>query len=33
MDSHWHDAIKRGDAAAVRDLLEGGADVDARDRS
>jgi uncharacterized protein len=32
MDSFWYDAIKRGDVAAVRDLLHRGADVDARDR-
>ena len=32
MDAFWHDAIERGDAAAVRDLLDRGADVDLRDR-
>jgi ankyrin repeat protein len=32
MDPFWQDAIKRGDADAVRDLFAQGADVDARDR-
>jgi ankyrin repeat protein len=32
MDAAWEDAIKRGDAHALRDLLAGAADVDARDR-
>ena len=32
MDVVWEDAIKRGDVANVRDLLERGIDVDARDR-
>jgi len=32
MNSSWEEAIKRGDADAVRKLLEGGADANARDR-
>lgn len=32
MDAGWEDAIKRGDAKDVRDLLDRGTDVDARDR-
>jgi uncharacterized protein len=32
MDAGWEDAITRGDAGAVRDLLDRGATVDARDR-
>ena len=32
MDAGWQDAIKRGDVQEVRDRLDGGADVDARDR-
>ena len=32
MDAAWQDAIKRGDAETVLDLLGRGADVDARDR-
>jgi ankyrin repeat protein len=32
MDAVWEDAIKRGDLGIIRDLLERGADVDARDR-
>ena len=32
MDAEWEDAIKRGDVRCVRDLLDRGADVDARDR-
>jgi hypothetical protein len=32
MNSAWEEAIKRGDAHAVRKLLEGGEDADARDR-
>ena len=32
MDAAWEDAIKRGDVQIVLDLLERGADVDARDR-
>ena len=32
MDSDWADAIGLCDAGAVRELLERGADVDARDR-
>jgi len=32
MDAAWEDAIKRGDVRIVRDLLERGVDVDARDR-
>ncbi len=32
MDTVWEDAIKRGDARIISDLLERGADVDARDR-
>jgi len=31
MDADWEDAIKRGDIQRVRDLLDRGADVDARD--
>ena len=31
MDSCWEEAIKRGDVQRVRDLLERGTDVDARD--
>jgi ankyrin repeat protein len=32
MDTGWEDAIKRGDVQDVRNLLDRGADVDARDR-
>lgn len=32
MDPFWGDAIERGDATAVRELPERGADVNARDR-
>ena len=32
MDAVWEDAIRRGDAALVRELLGRGMDVDARDR-
>jgi len=32
MDAAWEDAVKRGDARIVRDLLGQGTDVDARDR-
>src|ERR1700686_2436811 len=32
MDAGWEDAIKRGDVQDVRDRLNRGADVDARDR-
>ena len=32
MDAGWEDAIKRGDVQGVRDLLDRGTDVDARDR-
>ena len=32
MDAFWADAIKRGDAQIVLDLLERGTDEDARDR-
>ena len=32
MDADWEDAIKRGDLQRVRDLLDRGADLDARDR-
>jgi ankyrin repeat protein len=32
MDAGWEDAIKRGDVQDVRDLLDRGTDVDARDR-
>jgi uncharacterized protein len=32
MDSSWEDAIKRGDVDAVRELLQHGVDVNARDR-
>jgi len=32
MDPIWESAIERGDAAEIRDLLERGADPDARDR-
>ena len=32
MDAAWEDAIKHGDIQIVRDLLEQGIDVDARDR-
>jgi uncharacterized protein len=32
MDAFWNDAIARGDAASVGDLLRRGANVDARDR-
>jgi ankyrin repeat protein len=32
MDARWEDAILRGDVQDVCDLLERGADVDARDR-
>ena len=32
MDADWEDAIKRGDAEDVRDLLDRGKDVNARDR-
>jgi ankyrin repeat protein len=32
MDARWEDAIKRGDVQRVRDLLDRGAAVDARDR-
>ena len=32
MDPFWYDAIERGDAVVVRDLLHRGADADARDR-
>lgn len=32
MDAAWKDALERGDAGAVRELLARGADVDARDR-
>jgi ankyrin repeat protein len=31
MDAGWENAIKRGDVEDVRDLLDRGADVDARD--
>ena len=31
MDSCWEEAIKRGDVQRVRDLLDRGTDVDARD--
>ncbi len=32
MDAAWEDAIKRGDIQIVHDLLERGAEVNARDR-
>jgi ankyrin repeat protein len=32
MDAGWEDAIKRGDVQDVRDLLDRGTDVNARDR-
>jgi ankyrin repeat protein len=32
MDPFWEDAIRRGDAADVHNLLQRGADVNARDR-
>ena len=32
MDSRWHGAVKRGDVQTVRDVLDLGADVNARDR-
>ena len=32
MDRFWEDAVARGDAAVIRDLLARGADPDARDR-
>ena len=32
MDADWEDAIERGDLRHVRDLLDRGADLDARDR-
>jgi ankyrin repeat protein len=32
MNAVWEDAVRRGDVPAVRDLLERGVDVDARDR-
>lgn len=32
MDVTWEDAVKRGDGQLVVELLEGGANVDARDR-
>lgn len=32
MDAEWEDAIKRGDVQCVCELLDRGADVDARDR-
>lgn len=32
MDTAWENAIKRGDAHTVRDLIERGMDVNARDR-
>jgi len=32
MDESWEQAIKGGDAVAVRGLLDGGAEIDARDR-
>jgi uncharacterized protein len=32
MDADWEDAIKGGDLQRVRDLLDRGADLDARDR-
>lgn len=32
MNADWEDAIKRGDVPTVRELLERGVDVDARDR-
>ena len=32
MDTGWEDAIERGDVQDVRDLLDRGTDVDARDR-
>lgn len=32
MNTHWEDAIKRGDIRAVLDLLGRGMDVNARDR-
>ena len=32
MDAGWEDAIKRGDSQEVRDLLDRGTDVNARDR-
>jgi len=32
MDAFWDDAITRGDIDAVRELIDHGADVDARDR-
>ena len=32
MDAAWEKAIKRGDAPIARDLLDRGADVNARDR-
>src|SRR5579864_738156 len=32
MDADWEDAIERGDVQRVRDLLDRGADLDARDR-
>ena len=32
MDADWEEAIKRGDLQRVRDLLDRGTDVDARDR-
>jgi ankyrin repeat protein len=32
LDAFWEDAVRRGDAAVVRDLLARGVTVDARDR-
>ena len=32
MNTHWEDAIKRGDLPSILALLEQGADVNARDR-
>ena len=32
MDIRWEEAVRQGDVATVRDALDGGADVNARDR-
>ena len=32
MDAAWEQAVARGDVGALRELLQSGADVDARDR-
>ena len=32
MDARWKEAIRQGDVKQIKDLLEGGSDIDARDR-